>query len=493
MPVTLEDIQQELARRQQPAAPPERVAPSPPAAAVVRAPRQGVTTEDVVREIGRRRTEAYRNLLPGLGEFAQLRGLLPGRADIPAPELAPPGMAEAAGALQSEEFLPTVGELGGNIVGGMTGPAAPVAIPALGAAGAAAGRAAQRALTGQPVTAGDLGREAAYSLVPEVAESVVRGVGRAALRSTPGGRVIRFDEAARRARELPETVFQPPERAVVERHFALVRASGLKIDVGDIGLHVRTLPQGKYDELASEVAGIDRRLKSGGRFLDMVQRLRQGQRGGFDIGELQTLRSELRVRRNQLETPEARQLLRDLQDVVDDTIDTGLARGRVPRGQTPELLQEARRQYARLRASEDLAQHVENTITSTPDLAMASFNMRQFYDGLRRGQTKLAQQINRSLDATPGARSRFFGELEEISQLFKTIEIPLTDVAGFRRSAIVAGVGQMLSAIMLTETGRSLFRQAVVQGRGRVAVNAVATIANIVRREVEGGGALLGP
>jgi hypothetical protein len=391
---------------------------------------------------------------------------------------------ERYGGGEGEGALPAIGELAGNALGAATGPLAPVAIPALGAAGAGAGRALELAVQGKPVTAKEVGVEAGVSLLPEAAESAVRGAGRALLRSTPGGKLIRFDEAARRARGLGETVFQPPERAVVEKQFAMVRASGLKVDVGDIGQHVTALPAGKYDELASEVAGIDRRLKTGGRFTQLLEGVRKGMHGGYDIGELQTLRSELRKRRDQLEPPEARQLLQDLQDAVDDAIDTGLARGRVARGQTPELLQEARRNYARLRASEDMAQMVENTITSTPDLAMASFNMRQFYDNLRKGNTKLAEQINRSLDQTPGARARFDKELDDISGLFKTIEMPLTDVGGFRRSAIIGGIGQMLSTIMLTDTGRRLFREAVVQGRGQVSLNALAVITNAVDREL---------
>ena len=129
---------------------------------------------------------------------------------------------------------------------------------------------------------------------------------------------------------------------------------------------------------------------------------------------------------------------------------------------------------------------VERSITSTPDLSMASFNLRSFFDTLRKNSTKMAQQINRALDLTPGARARFQAEVDSMSTLFKTIEMPLTDVGGFRRYAFVGGLGQMLSTIMLSDSGRALFQQSVLQGRGRLSPNLVALIANVARRELQG-------
>ncbi|HET9663680.1 MAG TPA: hypothetical protein VFP00_05570 [Burkholderiales bacterium] len=389
----------------------------------------------------------------------------------------------AGGPSLTEGGLPAVGEIAGSLV---PGPAKPLTA----AAGAVAGLTAEKLIReGRLQTLHEAGTEAGLTLLPEAVESGGRAVGRAMLRNLPGGKLLRFEEAARQARQLPEYVFEPPERQAVGRVFETVRQSGLKVDVGNMRGYITALPTEKYDELLSEVKRIDRQLKTGGRYTQLVEALHSPQGAtlaGYDIGDLQTLRSELRKRADQLAPVEAKQLLKDAQDAVDETIDQGIARGRVPRGQTPEILADARRQYARLRASEDMSTMIERSITSTPDLGMQGFTLRKFADALRTGRSEISQSVKRALDKTPGAAERLENALAFIAKNFTTIEFPLTDVSGFRRNFLVAGFGQMLSTIMLTDTGRSLFTQAVMQGRGRMSPNTVAAIFNMARREITG-------
>lgn len=172
----------------------------------------------------------------------------------------------------------------------------------------------------------------------------------------------------------------------------------------------------------------------------------------------------------------------DLQHAVDDAIDAGIARGRTARGQTPEMLKQARAEWARVRAAEDLGAIVEDSISSTPDLELNSFNLRQFVDKLRRGKTEATRSVNRALDLTPGARQAFNAGVDDLSKLFNTIEFPITGVAGFRRFAIVDGLAQMISSVMLHPSGQAVFRRAVIEGRGTASVNALALAANASRR-----------
>ena len=391
-------------------------------------------------------------------------------------------------AQRPEGVGPLVGEIAGGTIGSVVAPG--VGTIAGGAAGAGLGQAVEDWILIGEVDPKRAAVEAGLSLLPEVAETALRAGVRSVLRSSAGGKIIRFAEAARRAREMPGAVFDPPEKRQVAQLFEQVRQSGVKIDTSPVRGHVQGLTSGKYDELLSEVKRIDRGLKTGGRFEALVKNLRgQGtgpQVAGWDIGDLQTLRSEVRKRKEAVKPVEAKQLLEDFQDEVDDAIDFGLAKGRVPAGDVPQVLQEARRGWARLRSAEEMTDAIERSITSTPDLSVQTFNLRQFFDNIRRKAGRQAEQINRALDLTPGGRARFEADIDNISELYKTIEMPLTDVAGFRRSFVIGGLGQMLSRIMSSDVGRKLFSEAVIYGRGRVSPNLMAAIASYARREMMG-------
>jgi hypothetical protein len=127
---------------------------------------------------------------------------------------------------------------------------------------------------------------------------------------------------------------------------------------------------------------------------------------------------------------------------------------------------------------------IEDRVRSSPNLEMLSLRLNTVYDEIRRNHTPAARSINRSLDQTPGGRQRYLRAMHDIGQLFDTIEMPLTDVSGMRRHWAVATIGQMLSTIMTTTAGREAFREAVIDGRGVLSLNAVALAANMGRREL---------
>jgi hypothetical protein len=378
-----------------------------------------------------------------------------------------------------------VGELVGQTIGSAVMPGAGTALG--GTVGAVIGKTAETLLQeGRLPSWKEIGTEAAWSLLPEAAESLGRLGLRTIARGTRGGQIIRFDEAARRARVLPE-VFEAQTREQVGTAFEAVRQSGVQLDTTALRQEIQSLRPGKYADVMAELRRMDRHMKTGNRYQQLFQNLRQTggvQVTGMPIGDLQQLRSGLRVRIDQLEHTEARQLLRDVQRAVDDAVDQGIARGRTAAGQTPEQLQQARREWARVRASEDMGDLIERTITTTPDLSMASFNLRQFADAMRRNTGDLAQSVNRSLDQVPGARARFLREMDDIARLYQTAELPMADVFGIWRMPGFAMVRQWISQAMLSDTGRQLFRQAMLEGRGRVSLNGLAAAVNAGRREV---------
>jgi hypothetical protein len=440
---------------------------------------------DVGRRLQQKYPGAYDDFVDSAAAGRSAMTLQGGQGRIPVD----PGVLRlVAGSLTPGQHRQGGGATVGEIAGGVLGARFPGLGPVLGSVlGAGLGELTQQHVAGQPFDPVAAGKEMAFTYVPEQAASLVKGPLVSILRGTPGGKLLRFDEAAKQARKMPGVVFKPPERETVDRMFELVRRAGVKVDVAEYRTFLQGLSQGKFDDYLSEVATIDRANKTGGRFFQLTQRLRTG--GpivAFDVGELQQLRSDLRTRREALGATgpaEARQLLQDAQDAVDDAIDFGLARGRVPKGDVSALLQAARADYARLRSAEEMAEAVEKSITSTPDISMATFNLRSFYDTLRKNTTKQAQQINRALDLTPGARDRFYDTLGQLSQLYERIEMPMADVVGLRRVPIIASLGQWLSLLMTTDVGRRLFTDVVTQQQGRPTVSVLANLANLARRD----------
>ena len=400
------------------------------------------------------------------------------------PELAVPAVERLVDPGEIPQTAAGVGEVVGQRVGSMVAPGPGTAVG--GIVGAVGGLTAGTLATeGRLPTWQEVGKEAVWSAVPEFLESSVRGVARHIGRGTRGGQLIRLDEAARRARRLPE-VFQAQTRQQVGAAFDAVRASGLQLDVTPLRGEIQALRPGKYADMMAEMRRLDQTHKTGGRYQQLMENLRRGgptRIAGWPIGDLQQLRSGLRQRLDGLESTEARQLLRDVQVAVDDSIDAGIARGRVAAGTTPDQLRDARRQWARTMAAEDLGDLVERSTTVTPNLTMSSLNLRQLADALRKNTNPLAQRINRSLDHTPGARAAFQRELEDVAQLYRTVELPMADVFGVWRAPGFAAVRQIISGTLASPAGRQIFREAIVEGRGRLSLNGLSAAANAARRE----------
>jgi hypothetical protein len=381
--------------------------------------------------------------------------------------------------------LSDVGEIVGQVGGSLLLPGLGTAIG--GTIGSVAGMTADTALReGRLPTWKEVATEAAWSAVPEVAESTLRGAARRIGRGTEGGRRLRFDEAARRARQMPG-VFEAQTRQQVGQQFDAVRASGLQLDITPMRQEIQVLGQGKYEDLLGEVQRLDRLHKTGGRYQQIVDNLRNpggvGQIQAVSVGDLQDLRSRLRVRSEELTSHEARQLVENFQGAVDDAIDAGIARGSVPTGMTVANLQEARREWSRVRAHEDLSVLVERVADTTEDMSMSSFRVKQLANALRRNEGPLARRINHSLDHIPGARAEFTRQMDDLSTLYQTVELPMAEVFGLWRYPGFAMIRSGISQVLLSRQGREVFREAIIEGRGRLSLNGFAAAVNAARRE----------
>jgi hypothetical protein len=363
------------------------------------------------------------------------------------------------------------------------GPLKPVAA----GVAAGAGEGIRQWGAGEPMDWRKMANEAIWSAGPEAAESVGRQTVRQFARETPGGKILRGAQAAAEARGAPGRIFQPRPADQISDAFEDVRRTGLTIDTQDITNHLTTLSPGKQADTLNVLTGLDREHRTGGRYVQLYHDLTTGRgMAGSSIGDLQTMRSHLRQRAEHLRSgsPEARQLVQDLQGAVDDAIDFGLTSGAM-HASTPQIrdtLHTARRDWANKAAADDMGELIENKISSTPNLGDATLRLSSFVDEIRRGRSEATKSINRSLDVTPGARDRFNTEMQEISRLYQDVELSMTDVQGISRLPVIAGVRQGLGKILLTDWGRQWFKDAVTEGRGTLSPNAVGFLVNVGRR-----------
>lgn len=387
----------------------------------------------------------------------------------------------AADALSGESSTPAnVGEAIGTTL-------TPLGYKPLGGAiGAGAGEAYRQRAAGEPLDWTKIGKEAAWSALPQLVESTGRTVLRQFARNSPGGKMLRGEQAAVEARGVPGRVFAPRPAEEISDAFEQVRRSGLHIDTQDVANHLRTLSPGKQADTLNLLTQLDRQHQTGGRYAQFYEDLLSGRgMAGSSVGELQNLRSVLRQRAQNMDPGEARQLVRDLQMAVDDSIDFGMTSGAMATStpQIRDMLHGARQDWARRIAADDLGDMIEVKIGSSPNLGSQSFNLRGLADELRRGRSEASRSINRALDQTPGARETMTRELHDIARLYQDIELPFTDVQGISRYPGVAGMRQLLGQALLTPLGRAAFRDAIIDGRGQLSPNGLALIANAVRRE----------
>jgi hypothetical protein len=281
------------------------------------------------------------------------------------------------------------------------------------------------------------------------------------------------EEAAQRGRQVPETIFEPRPAQDISNAIDAVRRSGVQVDSSNILTRLQTMPVSKQDALMNDIAWIDTHNRTGGRYTQMLlQLLKPGASPHIDIGQLQDLRSQLRQRAAELPEGEAQQLMRDFQNLVDDVIYNAPATGTNIPG-TRALLGQARQDWARRMAADDMSDMIEDKIRSSQDLTMVSLNLAGFYDQLRRGKSEISRSVDRAIDLMPGGRERFDTAMQDVAQQFQYVNLPK-----------VPGLEQALSYMMLHPTLRDALRGAIVQGRGTVSPNTMALLVNAARREM---------
>ena len=368
-----------------------------------------------------------------------------------------------------------VGELGGQLASGMTGPFQPIARPVFGAAGAALGSQVERFVRGEGVDTDQAKREALLSFLPEAGESLVRGAARSFGRTTRGGHALREDAAAQMARDAAPHIFQPPGSAQVTYLFDVLE----KQHVGGPLLEARYV----LDSLeASERTTLLKELKA--IHPEALTVLSEG--GLLSAKEMQRFRSllgqqaDITQRSGRRGAARTAQLLRQMQQGVDIDQDALLSSLDLPGS-----AQTAREAYHRVKATERLHQ----VLTTSPVSKSLqggdafSFDLDLLHNKLKDNKTREARAVNRDLASIPGAQEQFDAFFQQMKRLVPQGKLTITDTSGLRRNSLVAFGDRVISAVIMHPMGQALFRQGIVAGRGRMDLSAIALMLNMVARQ----------
>jgi hypothetical protein len=350
--------------------------------------------------------------------------------------------------------------------------------------------------TGKLPSIGDVTTSLALNTLPSAAEETLRFGGRQLGRKSRGGQVHMRDEAAQRAEGLGARAFASQPEPVIEAMFNRVRGSGVKLDIGNVNSYLGTLTPDEQRLLLREVGDLNvpfaNALKSSGTPGTPTIR-------GWDIGELQDLRSNLIKAVQSKRTPEVQDLLTRLRTEVDDAIGSGRAVGNVPEAGMGELLQQAQREYRRLRAGDELQELVTKHTGFSPNRRYQDLNLAGLSKELE-GTTRAGKNMQRELG--PAESTRLTQELDELAQLYPSVRISGQVGGSVTAGSVLAAGGLLasgnplaagasllpgvLSAVVSSPEAMRIFRQAVISGRGEISPNAVALIASAARRELAG-------
>jgi hypothetical protein len=350
--------------------------------------------------------------------------------------------------------------------------------------------------TGKLPSIGDVTTSAMINTLPSAAEETLRFGGRQLGRASRGGQIHLRHEAAQRAQGMGARAFASQPEPVIEAMFNRVRGSGVELDIRNVQNYVGALTPEEQRLLLREVGEINVPFASALKASSTPGSLAIG---GWNIGELQDLRSNLLKAEQTTRTPATADMLHKLRAEVDDAIASGRAVGHVPEAGMGALLQQAQREYRRLRAGEELQALVTKHTGDSPNLRYQDLNLAGLNKELR-GTTRAGRNMQRELG--PAEATRLATELDELAQLYPSVRISGQVGGSITAGSVLAAGGLaasgnplaagatllpgIISAVVSSPEAMRIFRQAVISGRGEISPNAVALIASAARRELAG-------
>jgi hypothetical protein len=373
-----------------------------------------------------------------------------------------------------------VGEVAGQAASIPTGPWQPITRPVFGAAGAALGGQVERFVRGEPFDMQEAKREALLSFLPEAGESVLRGATRQALRITRGGHELREAAAAQIAEGAAKNIFNPPGKAQVNVLFDVLDQQHVGGPLLEGRFFLESLEASERTKLTKELKALNPHA------LAIIE-----QGGQLSAKQMQDFRSligqqaEMTGRSGRAGAARTQQLLWKAQEAIETDLDALLNAVNLPGS-----AQTAREAYHRQKAAE----RMNRVLTTSPVTKSIKggdeyiFDIDRFHNAIKDNKTREIRAVNRDLTTIPGAQEEFDAFFRTVKGVLPQGRLVFTDTSGLRRYGIVGAADRMISQLITSPIGRTLFRDAIVQGRGTVSMNSVAVMLNIMARQDEQAG-----
>jgi hypothetical protein len=109
-------------------------------------------------------------------------------------------------------------------------------------------------------------------------------------------------------------------------------------------------------------------------------------------------------------------------------------------------------------------------------------NLGQLDFGVRHPTNALESDVATRIAGLSGAGERWDQMIERLQQNYRYIEIEKP-----QQRTLLGTPARQIGMIMLTPMGRRMFERAVVEGKGRVSLNTLATITNDILRQANLG------
>lgn len=425
-------------------------------------------------------------------------------------------------------LLPGVGQaLGQGTAIALAPASAGASIPALagfGAAGSALGFTLESVLNrGKFPTWKELAVEAAGAAIPEI---VAGGIGRtlgagareAAFLGKPG-RILRRAEQFQMGQDAAMGIFNAPTKEVVDSAYKAVRESGRQVDISELALDIMNrFRPGERRMLANEMGKVDGIINArtgntqSRQFQELFDRLetiahpRPAPKSSLidpvtnqpftlpeptppnaeiTLGDIETLRSGIGARLQKLRKNPGREtlILEDFKENLDRAIESQLT----SRGNDPavEQLLKARDAHHRFASAQDLGQFMleHSKLTRSPTREIWEINLNGVLEDLAKNTKTSAKNLNRHLDAIPGARENWNNFVNDAAQLNRIIEVSMTGTPGIDNipfmSLVTRGLGE---SIVAGNASRDIVSRAL-QHRGQITPSYVAQAVSAARRE----------
>lgn len=346
--------------------------------------------------------------------------------------------------------------------------------------------------TGQVPSFKDIATTTAWNLAPQAGEELLRAVPRTILRSGQGARTIISDVAAQESKGLGRRVFHPEDEQVLSQMFNDVKASGVKLDIDPVTDLFTSLTPTQRQVLLRDVKAISSPLAAA---LQRTGTPGASRLTGWDIGDLQTMRSELLKRAHTVRAPERQDLINEMRMAVDDAIGNGMAVGSRAAGGNPEMLKAAQAGWRRLKQSDDLQALVTKHTSFSPNLKYQDLNLAALRKSLE-GTNPLGRKVAASLgNAETTALQQ---ELTTLAKRYPFVKVPSTvlnitggaglPAAGYQLlqgnipGAAATATAAVMALALQSPRAMEVFRSAIVHGKGRLSSNDIASIVNAVRQ-----------